>query len=153
MMASTAPCEHSQRPIAIRTPTTDFVCQNHLRTFEISLLSQLYPLADNIQELSNKLQHANIWKLSQNPLEILEQWKNECHNIINELYKRKVKEIQLYSQKFEKQILETIIKQQNRIDNIQQRISQLTNDGYVTKQQLSIVKQRIQEVEANINQL
>ena len=88
-----------------------YLCRDHLQEHDDLLNSQLDPLVDNINQLSDRLKQFNTESFFE-PIRIqLDQWKQSAFQSIERIYKHKSNEINQFINK--------------QLENLRQQIKQI----------------------------
>jgi outer membrane murein-binding lipoprotein Lpp len=126
------------------------VCVRHFTEHVNALKAQIDPLANEINTMVEKIQGLKIEQFSEKPLAELKQWQSNMHQLIDEIFLTKSKEIEdlieLNKDKFDehkKQQFEIIMK-------IQDDVKQLAEDGEATYEQIQLFKNQLATVETNL---
>jgi hypothetical protein len=127
---------------------TQHLCIQHLSEHNASLISQLNPLSDDINELGDRLLTLNIQKVVCGYRQKLEEWRMDSHQKIDCLFEKKCQELnRLADTKVEKQ-QEEIVRIKSKIDEIirqqettRQDIDVLTSTIHHLKEQMDKIEQ------------
>ncbi|CAF0949095.1 unnamed protein product [Rotaria sp. Silwood1] len=122
------------------------LCLQHLNEHNALLISQLNPLADEINALGNRLQTLNIQKPISNSRLKLEQWRQHCYKTIDSYVEQKCQEL-------DQLVHETVVKQRTEINRIQLKITELINRQETTRQNIDSLTSTIRQLETNINNI
>ena len=121
------------------------LCLQHLTEHNASLLSQLDPLTDQINELDGRLKSLNI-EQAFNYRQKLEEWRDDCHQKIERLFERKSKQL-------DRLIDEKIKKHQKEIREIQARIGELIREEEATRQDIDSLTSTIQQLKEEMDKI
>ena len=112
--------------------------------------AQVDPLANEINTTVEKIQGLTIEQFSEKPLVELKQWQSDMHQLIDEIFLTKSKEIEdlieLNKDKFD----EHKTQQFEIITKIQDDVKQLVEDGEVTFEQIQLLKNQLATVETTL---
>ncbi|CAF2455540.1 unnamed protein product [Rotaria sp. Silwood2] len=120
------------------------ICLQHLNEHNISLISQLNPLTDEINVLGVRLKTLNIQKIIDNNREKLEQWRQDCYKKIDCLFEQKCQEL-------DQLINEKVDQQRQELNRIHLRITELINTQETTRQEIDRLSSTIRQLERNMN--
>jgi hypothetical protein len=120
--SQSALCKCCQKPL----------CQFHIDEHYKLLISELQPLVNDINVIDNELKSFDIHKTNVESREKLEQWRIECYQKIDRLFEKKCQEL-------DQCIIKKISKQTDKIDQLRTKISQLTRDQDVTRQDINFL--------------
>jgi hypothetical protein len=122
------------------------LCLQHLSEHNASLISQLNPLADEINALGDRLKSLNIEKITSSGHKKLEQWRTECHQKIDRLFQQKSKELnQLVDEK--------VKKQQQELVRIQSKVAELICEQETTRQDIDSLTSTIHHLQEQMNKI
>jgi hypothetical protein len=122
------------------------LCLQHLSEHNASLISQLNPLADEINALGDRLKSLNIEKITISGHKKLEQWRMECHQKIDRLFQQKSKELdQLVDGK--------VKKQQQKLVRIQSKVAALIGEQETTRQDIDSLISTIHHLKEQMNKI
>jgi Mg2+ and Co2+ transporter CorA len=126
------------------------ICTRHFTEHIEAVRAQVDPLENEINAMADKIRDLTIEKFTEGPLEKLYQWKNDMHQLIDEIFVTKSKEIEEVVERnnikfteYKKQQLETVMK-------IQEDIKQLAEDGDATFEQIKTLRNRLTSIEINL---
>ncbi|UJR33176.1 hypothetical protein I4U23_020632 [Adineta vaga] len=81
-------------------------------------------LTTKFQDITKQLQQLTIWRPNErNPLLELDRWRTDAHQIIEQLYNRKRHEIELLSEKHEREFLRQLARQRLQLNNVQKKLT------------------------------
>ncbi|CAF4327922.1 unnamed protein product, partial [Rotaria sp. Silwood2] len=122
------------------------LCLRHLNEHNALLISQLYPLTDEINVLGNCLNTLDIQKIIDNNREKLEQWRQDCYKAIDCLFEQKCQELhQLVNEK--------IGQQRKEVNQVQLKITKLFNAQEANRQDIELLISTIRQLETKMNKL
>jgi hypothetical protein len=122
------------------------LCLQHLNEHNALLISQLNPLTDEINALSDRLKSLNIEKAVSSCHQELERWRDDCYQKINRVFKQKSKELdQLIDQK--------VKKQQQEIVPIQSKVAELIREQETTRQDIDSLTSIIHHLKEQMNKI
>lgn len=121
-----------------------YLCREHLQEHDDLLNGQVEPLADNINQLVDRLQHFNINSSIQPVRFRLDQWKQSAFQSIENIYQQKLNEI---NQFFNKE-LENLRQQ---TEKIQKNVLELIREQNATNEQIEYFISTLQNIEKQIN--
>jgi hypothetical protein len=122
------------------------LCRDHFNEHDDLLNSQLNPLADEINALADRLTAININKITKNYCEKLNQWRIDCHQIIDQFYKEKCEELDRYAN-------ESIDKQRKAITDLRSKMSELIEKQETTKNDINSLTFTIRTLERQMNEI
>ncbi|CAF2455403.1 unnamed protein product [Rotaria sp. Silwood2] len=123
-----------------------YLCLQHLNEHNALLISQLNPLADEINALEYRLQILNIQKIIHNGRQKLEQWRQDCYKMINSLFEQKCQEL-------DQIVNETVEEQREKLNQIQTKIIELINAQETTHEDVNSLKSNIHQLETTMNNI
>jgi DNA repair exonuclease SbcCD ATPase subunit len=125
------------------------VCARHFGEHVDAVKAQIDPLGNEINTMVENIQGLSVEQVSKKSLDQLKQWQTDMHQLVDEIFLAKSKEIEdlveSNKDKFDehkKRQLETIIK-------IQDDVKQLVEDGDATFEQLQSLKKQLADVETD----
>jgi hypothetical protein len=126
------------------------VCTRHFTEHIDAVKAQIDPLANEINTMVEKIQGLIIEQITEPSFAELQQWRIDMHQLIDEIFLAKSKEmedlIQTNKNKFvehKKQQVETMMK-------IQDDVKQLVEDGDATVEQIRLLKNQLTSVETSL---
>jgi hypothetical protein len=126
------------------------VCTRHFTEHIDAVKAQIDPLANEINTMVEKIQGLIIEQITEPSFAELQQWRIDMHQLIDEIFLAKSKEmedlIQTNKNKFvehKKQQVETMMK-------IQDDVKQLVEDGDATVEQIRLLKNQLASVETSL---
>jgi hypothetical protein len=122
------------------------LCIQHLAEHNASLISQLNPLTDEINALSDRLQALNIQNLVGDCHQKLEEWRRDCHKKIDRIFEQKCQEL-------DRLIDEKIKKEKEKIDQIRLKMTELIREQETTRQDIDSLTSTIRHLQRNMDQM
>ncbi len=122
------------------------LCIQHLAEHNASLISQLNPLTDEINALSDRLQALNIQNLVGDCHQKLEEWRRDCHKKIDRIFEQKCQEL-------DRLIDEKVKKEKEKIDQIRLKMTELIREEETTRQAIDSLTSTIHQLQRNINNI
>lgn len=119
------------------------LCLQHLNEHNTSLLTQLNPLTDEINVLSDHLKTLNLDQIIAANRQELERWRDDCHKQIDTIYESKCQELNQLA-------IKTIEVQRNKLHEIHTKIAEFINSQEATCQDIDLLKSCIYELQDNI---
>lgn len=120
------------------------VCIDHLKEHIDLSNTELNCLNNEIISLNNQFKTVDMKKLVNEWRERFDQWKNDCHKIIDCYYEEKCKELETFcSEKVNQHLKE--------IDDIQTTITNLIQTEKTTQKHLDTLKSTIYDMKKDIN--
>ncbi|CAF1075896.1 unnamed protein product [Rotaria sordida] len=126
------------------------VCTRHFAEHIDAVKAQIDPLANEINTMVEKIQGLTIEQLSEKPLCELRQWQIDMHQLVNEIFFAKCKEIEDLARKNQEKFVEHKKQQFEIIMKIQDDVKQLVEDGDATFEQIQLLKNQLASVETNL---
>ncbi|CAF4089638.1 unnamed protein product [Rotaria sordida] len=126
------------------------VCTRHFAEHIDAVKAQIDPLANEINTMVEKIQGLTIEQLSEKPLCELRQWQIDMHQLIDEIFFAKCKEIEDLARKNQEKFVEHKKQQFEIIMKIQDDVKQLVEDGDATFEQIQLLKNQLASVETNL---
>jgi polyhydroxyalkanoate synthesis regulator phasin len=133
---SRAPCDCCQQSL----------CLQHLSEHKDLLISQLNPLADEINALGDRLKSLNIEKITSSGHKKLEQWRNDCYQKIDHLFQQKSKEL-------DQLVDEKVKNQQQEIARIQSKIAELIHGEETTRRDIHSLSSTIHHLKEQMDKI
>ncbi|CAF0791086.1 unnamed protein product [Rotaria sordida] len=122
------------------------LCLEHLKWHDESIDSEINPLVDDINTLTDQLIKLNIEELTDNSREKLNQWRDDCHMMINKYYEKKCQELnQHYIQRIDSLQIE--------IDQIRSKMMKFICEQNITIDDLETLKLNISDVKRKLIQI
>jgi hypothetical protein len=125
---------------------TQHLCLEHLTEHNTLLISQLDPITDKINTLDDHLKTLNVLKLTGDCRRDLEQWRDDCHEKIDALFKQK-------SQELDQLVDEKITKGKERIDRIRLEALEVIKKKEATQQDIVSLMSTIRQLEKTIDNI
>ncbi|CAF0979419.1 unnamed protein product [Didymodactylos carnosus] len=123
------------------------VCLKHLNEHAETINKELYPLADQVNNLLDKLSQLTPEYVKEQSSEQLEKWRRDCYRLIDQLYEEKLQEI-------EKIVQQNFAKSKNEqlkvIRNLQNEIGELIRDKDATYNQIEQMTDTMKDAERNL---
>ena len=120
------------------------ICLPHLTEHNDQLNSQLYPLADEINTLGERLKTLNIEDIVGNCRQKLEQWRDNSHKKIDRFYKQK-------SQEFDDLVTNKLDKPRKTITEIRSKVADLIRDQEATRKDINTLTSTINDVKDSMD--
>ncbi|CAF3533141.1 unnamed protein product [Rotaria socialis] len=112
----------------------------------VSLISQVNPLIDEINSLENRFKILNIKKTMGDNRQQLEKWRDKCHEKIDCFFEEKCQEHnRLVNQKVDEQ--------RKEIRRIQSKINEIINIQEITRQDIDSLASTIRQLEKNMSNI
>ncbi|CAF4262450.1 unnamed protein product [Rotaria sp. Silwood2] len=122
------------------------LCIPHLTEHNDILNSQLNPLIDEINALGDRLKTFDIQKKTENCRQILEQWRIDCHEKIDQIFEEKCQELnQLIEEKVEKQ--------RQEVSRVQSKLAELIREQEATRQHIDMLTSNINHLQKEMNKI
>jgi len=122
------------------------VCRDHFNEHVDLLNSQLNPLTDDINALSDRLTAINIDKIANNSRQKLDQWRMDCHKIIDRFYEEKCHEL-------DQCVTESIDKQRKEIADVRSKMTRLIENEETTNSDIDSLTSTIRNLEEKMNEI
>ena len=120
------------------------ICLQHLKEHNDSLISQLNPLVDEINDIGNRVKAINIGTKLTDCREKLEEWRDDCHKKIDEFFEKKYQEMN-------RCVTEQVEKQREEVNRIQSKIATLIREEEVSRQDRDLVASNIRKLDRQVN--
>ena len=124
-------------------------CIQHFNQHIELLRAQIDPLADAVNTMVEKIQAMTVEQLTEVPFTKLNQWKCDMHQLIDQIFSDKHKEIEDVVENNRDTFLEHKIQQEDNIMKIQEEVKQLIEDGAATFHQIQSLKEQLAKIEAS----
>jgi hypothetical protein len=122
------------------------LCREHFDKHDHSFNSLLNSLNDKVKDFDDRLDDLNNEELIENCYEILDKWRDDCYKTIGRLYDKKCQEIK-------RRFHENIDRQQEKINQIHLKITQLLEEEDISQKNVNLVKLDVENLEEEMNQL
>ncbi len=122
------------------------LCRDHFNEHDDLLNSYLNPLADEINALADRLTAINIDKITNNSRQKLDQWRIDCHQIIDQFYEEKCKELHRYAN-------DNIDEQRKAIADLRSKMTELIEKQETTKNDINSLTSAIRTLERQLNEI
>ena len=116
------------------------LCLQHLKEHNDSLVSQLNLLVDQVNAINDRLTAINIEHKTEDCRRKLEQWRNDCHKQIDDLFEQKCKEIN-------RRLTRKVKKQKEEIDQIRSTVTALIREEEVSRQDIDSLTSTIRDLD------
>jgi hypothetical protein len=126
------------------------VCTRHFTEHIDAVKAQIDPLANETNVMMEKIQGLTIEKTTEACFASLQQWKIDMHQLIDEIFLTKIKEIEDLVAENKEKFVEHRKQQLENIMQIQDDVKQLVEDGDATFEQIQLLKSRLVNVETNL---
>ncbi len=115
------------------------LCLQHVNEHNAFLVSQLNPLTDEVNTLSDRLNAVNIQTMIGDCRQKLEQWRLDCYQKIDQLFEQKCQEFnRLITMKLDTQRKKTI--------DIQSRVAELLREQEATQDDIDSLMSNIRDL-------
>lgn len=125
------------------------LCRDHFNQHDDLLNSQLNPLKDEINALADRLKAINTTKITSNSRRQLDQWRVNCHQLIDQFYDKKCQEL-------DRCVGESIEQQHRAINDLRSKLTKLIETQETTNKDIDslnstirILGQQMTEIESN----
>lgn len=122
------------------------LCLQHLKEHHDRLLSQLDPLADQIDRLETRLNNFQIQSMMDFARNKLEQWRQDCYKKIDEFFEKKCQELSTFANA-------KIDQQQKHLQDIRSQLTTLLSEEDVTKDDVEQLKSKIHQLQKQMDQM
>jgi len=106
------------------------------------LTSELYPLADEINTLSDRFKILNTQNIFEKYREKLQQWRLDCYQKIDYLFEQKCQEL-------DRRLTEKVQKQREEIDRILSKVTELIHEQEATQKDIDLLTETIHHLQIN----
>ncbi len=128
------------------------VCRHHLNEHSDAMLKDISgTVADEVNRYKKYLMQFDLNELKRQPLEILDEWRQECYIAIDDIYELKRKEIEELAQQvgFQKKKDELM----TDLDKIRDEINKLFKSQDTTYEQAQTVKQQLDDFKIELKKI
>lgn len=122
------------------------MCMFHLNEHHHALNSQLHPLIDEANALSERLTSINLTKKVTSCRQQLEQWRLSHHQKIDQLFEEKSREL-------DELIAKKMTKQQEKITEVREKLTRLTAEQGITSQDINLLTSNIRYLEGTMHSI
>jgi hypothetical protein len=126
------------------------VCTRHFTEHIDAVKAQIDPLANEINSMVEKIQGLTIEQITETYFAELQQWKIDMHQLIDEIFLVKIKEVEDLIELNKNKFVEHKKQQSETIMKIQDEVKQLVEDGDATFEQIQLLKNQLATVETNL---
>ncbi|CAF0842257.1 unnamed protein product [Adineta ricciae] len=122
------------------------LCLQHLHEHNELLFAQLNPFIDGLNSLGEQLKMFNFHEKVRDCYWKLEQWRVECHQTIDRFFEQKQQELG-------RNVMTKIEKHQEKITDIQIKLSKLIRDQDVTQRDLNFLSSAVNRLQKDMNRI
>ncbi|CAF1190236.1 unnamed protein product [Adineta steineri] len=122
------------------------LCLQHLNEHNSALISQLNPLTDEINALGDRLKTIDIEEIIGDCRRKLEQWRDYCHEEIEEIFERKCHE-------FDQLVNEKVSQQRERLNRLQVKMMEFIRAQEITCQDIDSLTTHIRALEKSLKNI
>jgi archaellum component FlaC len=122
------------------------LCRDHFNEHDDLLNSQLNPLTDEMNVLSDRLTAINIDKIINESRQKLNQWRIDCHKIIDRFYEEKSQELNRF-------VNESVDKQRRELADLRLKMTKLIENQETTKNDIDTLTLAIRNLEQKMNEV
>ncbi|CAF0852046.1 unnamed protein product [Adineta steineri] len=122
------------------------LCRDHFVQHDDLLNSQLNPLTNEVNALSDRLAVINPNNIIDDSHEKLNQWRIDCHKIIDHFYEQKCRELHQY-------IISKLDKLRTDITDLRLIMIRLINQQDTTKHDINSLTSAIHDLKQNMNSI
>jgi len=126
------------------------VCTRHFTEHIDAVKAQIDPLANEINTMVEKIQGLTIEQITEPSFAELQQWRSDMHQLIDEIFSAKKKEMEDVIETNKNKFIEHIKQQSETIIKIQDDVKQLVEDGDATFEQIQLLKNQLASVETSL---
>ena len=112
--------------------------------------AQVDPLANETNEMLEKIQNLTIDMITESSFVQLEKWKADMYKLIDEIYSTKTKEMEDLIGKNTEKFVEHQKQQLESVMGIQDQVKQLAEDGDATFELIQSLKNQLATVQTNL---
>ncbi|CAF1220732.1 unnamed protein product, partial [Didymodactylos carnosus] len=127
------------------------VCPKHFNEHIRLIQDELHPLTDRINELLQNLTRLTLDKLLDKWLSDLEKWRDHSHQLIDNIYARKQREIQTIGDKYERNFVLHKHEQSKVIEIVKQHVNELIQEGDATYKDIEQIRMKLDNIETCLN--
>ncbi|CAF4175126.1 unnamed protein product [Rotaria sordida] len=120
-----------------------YLCLQHLNEHNVSLISQLNPLTDEINALGDRLETLSIHDAIANCRQKLEDWREDCHQKIDCLFEQKCQEL-------DQLVNEIVGPHREELNQINLKITEFIDAQETTRQDIELLRSTIRQLERNM---
>lgn len=125
------------------------ICIRHFSEHSDALRTQVDSVANEANVMVEKIQTMTMEQLTELPFRKLDQWKCDMHQLIDQIFSTKRKEIEELIEKNKEKFNEHREKQKANVMKIQEEVKQLAEDAVATYQQIELLKNRLTMIKEN----
>lgn len=122
------------------------LCLQHLNEHTALLMSQLNPLAQEINTVGHHLKTLNIQKTIEDGRRKLDQWRKDAYKKIDYFYEQKCQELEQF-------ISETLCEQQETCNRLYAKITHLLNAQDANRQDIESLTLAVRQLKQNISNI
>ncbi|UJR18057.1 hypothetical protein I4U23_004957 [Adineta vaga] len=128
------------------------VCRRHFVEHADQLVEELHPLVDRMNGFGESLHSFSVQKYKQELLDKLTKWHDKAIEDINKLYELKKQRLEFLFQENEVVYGEQTTNHLKVVDTLKNETVSNIQENEVTFEQLEILKQKLNELENNVNE-
>jgi hypothetical protein len=121
-------------------------CHEHISEHDLLLNSQLNPLSDEINALGERLKSINLENAIGESHQKLEEWRVDCHKIIDYFFEQKCHEL-------DQCIAKRMEKQREEISRMRKKMSELIREQETTHKDIDSLTITLRDLEREINKI
>jgi polyhydroxyalkanoate synthesis regulator phasin len=126
------------------------VCTRHFTEHIDAVKAQIDPLANDINTMVEKIQGLTIEQITEASFAELQQWRMDMHQLIDEIFSAKHKEIDDLIENNKNEFVEHKKQQSKTMVKIQDDVKQLAEDGDATFEQIQLLRNQLAAVEISL---
>ena len=121
-------------------------CRDHMLEHDLSLNSQLNPLAEQINQLDERLKSIDLEQTRRESYQKLEQWKSECYLTIERFFEEKCRDLDRLLEK-------KIDQKQKDIERIRGKMTEFVREQEATHTEIDTLTSMVRDLEHEIHQI
>lgn len=126
------------------------VCTRHFTEHIEAIRAQIDPLADTINTMAEKIRDLSTEQVKEASFAILSKWKSDTHQLVDEIFWKKIQEIEGLVEENKEKFTEHKTQQWEIIMKIQDEVRQLAEDGDATFEQIKMLKNKLADIERTL---
>jgi hypothetical protein len=129
------------------------VCHTHFSQHSSMVMTDVYSLADQINTLTDNIKTFSTEQMRKNLFDQLQRWRNESITLIEQMYKRKQIELNEKIGQLDKTLSVVKVNKQQEISQIKEKITELTDAGEATFDQVNRLRQLVNNIALDVDKL
>ncbi|UJR34500.1 hypothetical protein I4U23_021908 [Adineta vaga] len=126
------------------------ICRRHFIEHADHLTQELHPLADQMNELNEKINSFSVEEYEQKLIDQLTKWRNETIKNINELYEFKKQKLDLLFQENQKLYQQQTKNYLEIVSTLKNEAAAFIKENDIVYEELQVLKEKLRTLEINV---